>query len=65
MESLTEKLKCAIVEYVAKEANGSMAVDGWKVSRASRNGDSFAADVLRISVPVHKRDENHNDTLDG
>lgn len=59
MVSLSEKLKSAIEEY-AQEQNITIQ-DGYKVSRASLNGDSFGADVLRISIPVTRKDENGND----
>lgn len=34
--------------------------DTLKVTRASLNGDSFAADVLRVAILVPRRDENGN-----
>lgn len=60
MVSLSEKLKGAVEEY-ALERNASLE-DGLKVNRASLNGDSFAADVFRISIAGKPQDENGNAT---
>lgn len=58
MISLSEKLTGAIEDYAVKQ--GVSVQDGLKVSRASLNGDSFAADVLRVSILVPTKDENDN-----
>lgn len=62
MANLSESLKCAVEAY-AKQQN-VFALDDLKVTRASQNGDSFAADVLRISVAVLDKDENGNNALE-
>lgn len=62
MIGLSEKLRSAIEEYAVGQ--GATVQDGLKWTRASLNGDSFAADVIRISIPVPKKDENEN-VVDG
>lgn len=59
---ISEKLRTAIQEYALDQ--GATVQDGLKWTRASQNGDSFAADVIRISITVPKKDENEN-VVDG
>lgn len=49
MFELSDKLKSAIEEYALEQ--NIPEHDELKVTRASLNGDSFAADVLRITIP--------------
>ena len=57
---LSRKLTEAIAVYAAEK--GYSVRDSMKVTRASLNGDSFAADVLRISIGKPNKDINDNDT---
>lgn len=60
--TISARLKQAIELFISENnipVRNALALK-WKVSRASKNGDSFAADVLRISIPVLPRDENEN-----
>lgn len=57
MELLSKELCRTIREYV-KERHSNVLLDALQVTRASKNGESFAADVLRISVG--STDEENN-----
>lgn len=57
---LSRKLTGAIAVYATEK--GYSVHDSMKVTRASLNGDSFAADVLRISIGKPNKDINDNDT---